>query len=61
LNGYTNANMTGDVDSRKSTSSYMMTFGRKCHGNLDYKNVILSSTKEKFIIVTKIVKGLLWM
>jgi len=53
--------MTGDVDSRKSTSSYMMTFGRKCHGNLDYKNVILSSTKEKFIIVTKIVKGLLWM
>ena len=26
LNGYTDANMAGDVDSRKSTSGYMMTF-----------------------------------
>jgi len=26
LNGYTNAYMAGDVDSRKSTSCYMMTF-----------------------------------
>jgi len=27
LNGYTNADMVGNVDSRKSTSSYMMIGG----------------------------------
>ena len=26
LEGYTNANMAGDVDSRKSTSGYLTTF-----------------------------------
>ena len=28
LNGYTYAYMAGDMDSRKSTFSYMMTFAR---------------------------------
>jgi hypothetical protein len=41
LDGYTNADMTGDVDSRKSTSGYLMKFaGGQSHGNQGCKNVL---------------------
>jgi len=63
LNGYTNADMAGDVDSRKSTSNYMMTLARGgvmaiqttkmcCH---------LSSTEAEYIVVKEDDKELLWM
>lgn len=43
LDGYTtDADMAGDVDSRKSTSGYFITFqGKLCHGSLSCKNVLL--------------------
>jgi len=47
LNGYTNADMVGDVDSRKSTYGYMMTFvgGVVSWQSRLQKCVALSSTK----------------
>jgi len=63
LNGYTDAYMVGDVDSRKYISGYMMTFSR---GVVSWQSrlqkcVALSSTETKYIVVTKAVKELLWM
>ena len=41
LVGYTDANMAGDVDSRKSTSSYLITFtGGICLGSQSYRSVL---------------------
>ena len=47
LNGYTDANMAGDVDSRKFTSGYMMTFagGTMSWQSRLQKCVTLSSQK----------------
>lgn len=43
LDGYTDIDMAGDIDSRKFTSRYMMTFaGGRCLGNQDYKSVLLN-------------------
>ena len=40
LDGYTDVDMAGDVDSRKSTSGYLMIFqGERSLGNRDCKNV----------------------
>jgi len=63
LNGYTNADMAGDVDSRKSTSSYMMTFAR---GAVSWQSrlqncVALFSIEVEYIVVTEAAKELLWM
>lgn len=44
LRGYTNFDLGGDIDSRKSTSGYLITFSRGAlswdHGNLDIKNAL---------------------
>ena len=63
LCGYTDSDMAGDVDSRKSTSSYLITLAgvvvawqsrlQKC--------VALSTTEAKFIAITEACKELLWM
>ncbi|CAL2272140.1 unnamed protein product [Prunus armeniaca] len=42
LIGYTDAYMAGDLDSRKSTSGYLITFsGEQFRGNQSYRNVLL--------------------
>ena len=63
LDGYTDSDMSGDVDSGKSTSGYLMTFAgaamswqlrlRKC--------VVLSTTEAEYIAVVEAGKELLWM
>ncbi|KAI4352915.1 hypothetical protein L6164_007122 [Bauhinia variegata] len=63
LNGYTDADMAGDVDSRKSTSRYMMTFAK---GPVSWQSklqkcVALSSTEAEYIAITEAGKELLWM
>jgi len=63
LNGYTNEDMTSDVDFRKSTSGYMMTFAG---GAVSWKSrlqkcVALSSAKAEYIVVTEAAKELMWM
>ncbi|KAL5838732.1 hypothetical protein ACOSQ3_015901 [Xanthoceras sorbifolium] len=40
LEGYTDSDMAGDVDTRKSISGYLITFAGVSHGNHGYKNVL---------------------
>jgi len=60
LNGHTNANMAGDMDSRKSTFGYMMTFvgGVVSWQSRLQKCVALSSIEVEYI-VTEAAKELL--
>ena len=63
LDGYTDADMVGDVDSKKSTSRYMITFVgvavswqyrlQKC--------VVLSTMEAEYIAVTEACKEVLWL
>ena len=60
---YTDADMVGDVNTRKSTSRYMMTFTR---GAVSWQSklqkcVALSSTEAEYIAITEATKELLWM
>ena len=51
--GCTDAYMAGDVDSRKSTSGYLITFsGEQCHGNQGCKNVLLCRPKRLSILLS---------
>ncbi|KAI4299713.1 hypothetical protein L6164_033144 [Bauhinia variegata] len=61
--GYTDADMACDVDSRKSTSRYMMTFvgGAVSWQSKLKKCVAMSSTKAEYITITEAGKELLWM
>ncbi|WRX22751.1 Reverse transcriptase [Theobroma cacao] len=59
LCGYTDSNMAGDVDFRKFTSGYLITFAG---GVVDWQSrlqkcVVLSTTKAKFIAATEAVKS----
>ena len=60
---HTDANMAGDVDSRKSTSGYLVTFAR---GAISWwsklqKCVALSSTEAEYIAVPEGCKEILWL
>ena len=63
LVGYTDADMAGDVDSRKSTSGYLITFagGAVAWQSRLQKCVALSTTEAEFIAATEACKELLWM
>jgi len=59
LNGYTDAYMAGDVDSRKSTSGYMMTFAR---GVMSWQSrlqkcVALSSSEAEYLLLHKLLRS----
>lgn len=63
LDGFTEADMASDVDSRKSTLGYLITFVR---GAVSWKSklkecVSLSITEAKYIAATKACKEVLWM
>ena len=63
LVGYTNADMAGDIDSRRSTSGYLITCagGAVSWQSKLQKCVALSTTESKFIAVTEASNELLWM
>lgn len=63
LDGYKDANIVGDVDSRKSTSVYIMTFagGAVSWWSSLQKCVFLSSIEVEYIPVTKACKEASWM
>ena len=62
LDGYTNANMSGDIDSCTSTSMYFMTFaGVVSWQSKLQKCVALSTTEAEYIAGTEACKELLWM
>ena len=63
LAGYTDADMAGDVDSRKSTSGYLITFagGAVSWQSRLQKCVTLSTTEPEFIAATEACKKFLWI
>ena len=63
LDGFTDADMAGDVDSRKSTSGYLMTFagGAVAWQSRLQKCVALSTTEAEFIAITEACKEVLWL
>ena len=63
LEGYTDSDMVGDLDCRKSTSRYLFTFAR---GPISWQSklqrcVSLSTIEAKYIAATKAGKEMLWM
>lgn len=60
---YTDADMAGDVDSRKSTSGYLVTYsgGAVAWQSRLQKCVALSTTEAEYVAATEACKELLWM
>ncbi|WOH01606.1 hypothetical protein DCAR_0520990 [Daucus carota subsp. sativus] len=63
LEGYTDADMAGDLDSRKSTSSYIFTLagGAVSWQSKLQKCVALSTTEAEYIAMTEAGKELKWL
>ena len=63
LNDYTDADRTGDKDSRKSTSWFVTTFagGAVSWQSTLQKCVALSTTEAEYITSTEVCKEMLWM
>lgn len=63
LDGFTDSDMAGDIDSRKSTSGYLMTFagGVVAWQSKLQKCVALSTTEAEFIAITEACKEELWL
>ena len=63
LIGYTDSDMARDVDNRKSTSGYLMTFsgGAVSWQSRLQKCVALSTTEAEYIAVAEACKEFLWM
>ena len=63
LEVYTDANMAGDLDGRKSTSGFLFTFvgGAVSWQSKLKKCVTLSTTEAEYIVATEAGKEMLWM
>jgi hypothetical protein len=63
LDGFTDADMAGDIDSRKSTSGYLITYsgGAVSWQSRLQKCVALSTIEAEYIAITEAAKELLWM
>ena len=63
LDGFTDSDMAGDIESRKSTSGYLMTFvgGAVAWQSKLQKCVALSTTEVEFITITEASKEELWL
>ena len=63
LDGYTDSDMSGDVDSSKSTSGYLMTFAGAAMSwqSRLQKCIALSTTEAEYIAAVEAGKELLWM
>ena len=63
LDGFTDSDMAGDIDSRKSTSSYLITFagGVVAWQSRLQKCVALSTIEAEFIAIIEACKELLWL
>ncbi|GLU15250.1 hypothetical protein SLE2022_317570 [Rubroshorea leprosula] len=63
LKGYTDADMAGDLDNRKSISGYLFTFagGAVSWQSKLQKCVALSTTEAEYIAATEAGKEMLWM
>ena len=60
---YSDSDMAGDIDSKKSTSSYLINFAEAAvawQSRLQ-RCLTLSTTKAEFIVITEACKELLWL
>ena len=63
LQGCVNADFTGDIDSRKSTTGFVFTLGGTAiswASNLQ-KIVTLSTTEAEYVAATEAVKEMIWL
>ncbi|PKI44269.1 hypothetical protein CRG98_035343 [Punica granatum] len=63
LVGYTDADMAGDIDSRKSTLGYLMTFVERAISwqSRFQKCIALSTIEAEYVAVTEDCKEMLWL
>jgi len=63
LKGYTDADMAGDLDNKKSTTGYLFTFsgGAISWQSKLQKCVALSTTEAKYIAATEAGKKMVWL
>ena len=63
LTGYTDADMARDIDTRKSTSGYVLTFagGAVSWQSRLQRCIALSTTEAEYIAATEVCKEMLWM
>lgn len=63
LEGFTDADMAGDVDTRKSTTGYLYTFAGAAVSWVSklQKIVALSTTEAEYIAATEACKEMLWI
>ena len=63
LRGFTNSYMSGDIDSSRSTSGYVMTYagGAMSWQSRLQKSVALSTTEVEYMATIKARKELIWM
>ena len=63
LEGYTDADMAGDLNGRKSVSAYLFTFvgGAVSWQSRLHKCVALSTTEVEYIAVTEAEKEIFWL
>ena len=63
LVGYSDSDLAGDIDSRKSTSGYLIKFagGAVAWQSKLQRCVALSTTEAEFIAITEACKELLWV
>lgn len=63
LQGFTNADLAGDIDTMKSTSGYLFTFsgGAVSWQSKLQKCVALSTTKSEYIAIVECCKEMLWL
>jgi len=63
LQGYVDADLAGDVDSRKSTTGFVYTLGGTavCWASKLQKIVALSTTEAEYVAVTEAGKEMVWL
>lgn len=63
LQGFTDANLGGDLDSRKSTTGYMFTFGGTAVSWMSrlQKSVALSTTEAEYMAISEAGKEMIWL
>ena len=63
LTGYTDADMARDIDTRKSTSGYVLTFagGAVSWQSRLQRCIALSTIEAEYIAATEVCKEMLWM
>lgn len=60
--GYTDSYMAGNVDTKRSTSIYLFTFGGELSlGSPDYRSVLLCLLLRDYIDIIQHCKGMLWI